>query len=153
MSHISDEIHGKVFYVDGSLRDVYVKGPITLDDWTKTWQFLRSLDNISLNVDGEADSHLPKKVTDIFQARQEKSIFLKIEYKQVTFHCHFFSEDEIELDVNPATIKVISGAKSVIDFMMTLSKVTNKDVSISIENDKQSPLITVKATGEFETYY
>lgn len=153
MSGKTEEVFTKVFDVDGSLRDIYVIEPTTIDDWNAVWQFFRSLSNLTLTVDGEKVNQLPSDIDVIFKERQEKSIFLKIEYNGVDFNCHFFSIEEIELDISPATIKDSTEAKSVIDFMEVLAKLLRKNVSISIENDKQAPLITVKHNGEYVTYY
>ncbi|MDQ0112575.1 hypothetical protein [Paenibacillus harenae] len=41
MSAINEEeVLTKVFHIDGSLRDIYVNEPTTMDDWNKVWQFL-----------------------------------------------------------------------------------------------------------------
>lgn len=152
MSGITEDVFTKVFHVDGSLRDIYVDEPTTIDDWHAVWQFFRNC-NTTLTVDGEKVNHIPSDIATIFKERQEKSICLNIKYNGVDFNCHFFSEEEIELDINPATIKDITEVKSVIDFMEMMAKLLKKNVSLSIENDKQDPLITVKQNGGDVTYY
>ncbi|MDQ0112574.1 hypothetical protein [Paenibacillus harenae] len=111
------------------------------------------MSSITLTVDGEKVNEMPSDITAIFKERREKSIFLNIEYNRIDLNCHFFSEEEIELDISPTGIKDITEVKSLLDFMEILAELLGKSVSISIENDKQVPLITVNKNGEYFTYY
>src|SRR4051812_46351469 len=99
-SGITEDVYENVFHVDGSLRDIYVNEPTTIDDWNVVWQIFTNC-NTTLTVDGEKANHMPSDLAAVFKERQEKSICLNIEYNGVDFNCHFFSEEEIELDIDP----------------------------------------------------
>lgn len=152
MSDITEEVLTKVFFDNGSLRDIYVE-QTNQDDWTSLWNFVKSLSKRTLSIDGEQTDNIPDDVANIFKARKDKSIYISIDYKGVAFVCHFFCIEEIEVDVSPRQINNLSEAKAVFEFMESLSNLLRKDVSISIENDHNAPLVTVNSKGKYLIYY
>jgi hypothetical protein len=151
MCNINEDVLTNVFFDDGSLRDIYIE-QTNLNDWISIWEFVKGL-SISINGETETINGIPEDVSEIFKARKEVSIYLTIDYKGVVFNCHFFCIEEIEFNVCPRGINNLMEAKAVFDFMEKLSNLLCKDVSISIENFKEDPLITVTSKGEYITYY
>ncbi|MFD1739422.1 hypothetical protein ACFSCX_23355 [Bacillus salitolerans] len=127
MSDITEEVLAKVFFDDGSLRDIFVK-KTNKDDWTTLWDFVKSLIKRTLSIDGEETDDIPDDVASIFKARKDKSIYISIDYKDVAFVCHFFCIEEIEFDVSPRQINNLSEAKAVFEFMERLANLLRKDV-------------------------
>ncbi|WP_273128258.1 hypothetical protein [Bacillus weihaiensis] len=152
MNDVTEEVLTKVFYDDGSLRDIFVE-QTTQDDWTTLWEFIKSLSKRTLSIDGEETDDIPDDVANIFKARKDISINISIDFNGVAFVCHFFCIEEIEFDVSPRQINNLMEAKVVFQFMESLSTLLRKAVSISIENDHDTSLVTVYSQGENLMYY
>lgn len=134
-------VMNNIFFDDGSLRDIYIT-ETSLEDWKIIWELMKSF-NLTISIDGDPNEKIPKDVTDIFQVRKEKAVHSRFSYKGVDIVCYFFSINEVEFDVSPREVYTMMEANSVFEFMEILSRLISKDVSLSIENDKQNPLITI----------
>jgi len=129
MWHV-DHLHA--FHQDGSLRDIYVQDA-GIDAWEKFLAFVRSRTfGLSYTRDGDP-SHLPSTATqalaDISHAHP-----LAIDLGGVALHCHFFTADEIELDVHPREVTSRSAVVKVLKFMEDLGKFLDQDVILTEEN-------------------
>ncbi|MEM7090346.1 MAG: hypothetical protein AAF496_12315, partial [Pseudomonadota bacterium] len=51
-----------------------------------------------------------------------------------TIHCHFFTESELELDVDPKHIVSQQGLNEISEFIIGLGKVLKKNVVLTEEN-------------------
>ncbi|UPM55454.1 hypothetical protein [Gottfriedia acidiceleris] len=147
-----EEVLINVFYDDGSLRDLFIK-ETNLSDWNILMNFFKSLPNLTLSFDGEKTNQIPSSISELFMLKNEKAVLLSINYKSIIINCHFSCEDEIELDVSPREITTIKEVNAVLEFMDKLARLLNKDVSISIENDSECPLITIRSDGEYIKNY
>ncbi|MES9685386.1 hypothetical protein ABWK22_21295 [Gottfriedia acidiceleris] len=99
--HLTNEVLDKVFFVDGSLRDIYVLD-VTLEDWQKLIDWLRLSDwVIEFYIDGQKNTNKITNVSKIFEEKKKKSVLMAINIKSVLINCHFFVEDELEFDINP----------------------------------------------------
>lgn len=125
----------KAFYVDGSLRDIYVQNT-TATDWGKFLDLVSSLKTASFR-DGEPDN-LPTQVAEIFEGTGEASLLLQIDLGKVKLNCHFFTIDEIELDVDPKEVTSQQELDAVIDVLVDVGKSLNKDVILTDENSPNS---------------
>lgn len=148
MMKINEEIYKSVFFNDGSLRDIYIIDT-TIDDWNIIWDYIKTLNKVTLIVDGETVISIPNDIIDIFEGRKDKSIFVSFDFNGVNICSHFFCISEIEFDISPKEINNTAKAEAVIKFLVTVSELLNKNVSISLENDKENPLITVGHKGVF----
>jgi hypothetical protein len=116
------------FYVDGTLRDIYVH--YTTDaDWGKFLTYASSL-KTSFYRRGEP-AQLPTQVSEIFE---EHSFFLVIELGKVSLKCHFFTVDEIELDIDPKEVTSQQELDAIIDVLVGIGKSLDKDVVLTDEN-------------------
>ena len=122
----------RAFYIDGSLRDIYIFQTST-DDWEKLLSFALALDQvIYYRIDGEIAS-LPKRATSIFNNR-EHTHTMSIDLTGVIVNCHFFMIEEIELDIDPREIKSQNELDIVIKFIKELGKCLKKDAIVTEEN-------------------
>ena len=72
---------------------------------------------------------------------------MSINTNGVLINCHFFSEDEIEFDIDPKEVKSKSKADDVFEFMKNLSKILVKESILTGENSPEYPLVTVNPDG------
>ena len=119
------------FYVDGSLRDIYIHNT-TAADWNKFLTYTSTL-KTSYSRQGEANQ-LPTQVTEIFEENDETSFGLVIELGKVKLNCHFFTVHEIELDIDPKEVTSQQDFDAVIDVFVGIGKSLDKDVVLTDEN-------------------
>ena len=148
MLNLENVLLNTLFENDGSLRDIYILNTNRYD-WIQLWEFLNNSYDLVLSIDGEIASKIPKDVIDIFNLKKEKSIYLIIPLNGIEFNCHFFYFDEIEFNITPRSVNNILDVKTIIKFMGDLSFLLSKNVSISIENDKDDPWLTSKPNGKY----
>lgn len=122
------------FYVDGSLRDIYVLRT-TLADWDKFLQFASTLKALYFH-DGILES-IPKYATGLFGKNVHASL-LHIEVESLVLNCHFFCVEEIELDIDPELLTSQADLINVLCFITRLGKALAKDVALADENAPDS---------------
>ncbi|WP_367760388.1 hypothetical protein [Ammoniphilus sp. 3BR4] len=66
-----DVVINKIFFDDGSLRDIYIT-QTSLEDWKIIWEFIKNLNQFTISIDGETSDEIPNDITDIFKVRKEK---------------------------------------------------------------------------------
>ena len=144
---LTNEVLDKVFYNDGSLRDIYVFN-VNLTDWQKflDWILTSTWDIVFYN-DGYVTDYNEKDVVQFFQEKENHRIIMAIKTKNVIINCHFFSEDEIEVDIDPKEVKSKTEAYTVFEFMKDLSRLLNKQSILSRENSPDYPLVRVNPDG------
>ena len=121
------------FSPDGSLRDIYFFNT-DLEVWQK---FLDSVKTSSFNHkmyrNGESCT-LSLDIGKLFLERENSSLMLEIEKNGVIFNCHFFVEEEIELDISPKEITNQEALNVVLEFMQYFSNAINLPCVLTPEN-------------------
>jgi hypothetical protein len=143
-----EEVLINVFYDDGSLRDIYIK-ETNITDWDIIWDFIKKLPKVTLKIDGESTNKLSPSVNELFETKYKNSVLLSINYNSIIINCYFFCVEEIEFDISPRDITQSKDVIAVFEFMEKVMKLLIKDVSISTEDEREYPLITLKSSGEF----
>jgi hypothetical protein len=145
--NISNEIIDEVFFVDGSLRDICVFN-VDLDEWQRLYEFFhRSSWNITLYIDGQISEYKNTTVYKLFKEKENHSIIMTININGIMFNCYFFSDTEIEFDIDPKEIKNETDVNIVFEFMKKISKVLGKESILTVESDPDNPIITVHSDG------
>ena len=128
------------FVADGSLRDIYVSGT-----GAGEWQLM--LDAFSKNqlkrqylVNG-AERDLPNDVGVIFSNRVFEQHSLTVYFSTIRFTSHFFSQEQIDFDLDPAEIVDQFSLQSVSDFMKMIGATTKRDVILTPEGLIESPIL------------
>ncbi|ATG43679.1 hypothetical protein [Phaeobacter piscinae] len=119
------------FYVDGSLRDIYIQDT-TAADWDV---FLDAISSkiITTFVDGEPHP-LPKQASEIFERNGDTSFLLEVTLGQLKMNCHFFTEEEIELDIDPSEVTSQAELDAIIEVLSLLGSALGRDVILTDEN-------------------
>jgi hypothetical protein len=146
-NNITPEIVEQIFYVDGSLRDIYII-EANLNDWQTFLNWVESTEyEVNLYIDGEEEPFENCKASRLFEVKKRHKLLLSISFKGVLINCHFFSEDEMEFDIDPKQVKGIVEAGVVIKFMKKLSSIFCKESFLTLENSPEYPLVTVNPDG------
>jgi hypothetical protein len=128
------------FSIDGSLRDIYF-----FNTDIAVWQkFLDSVKVSSFNHkmyrDGESCT-LSLDIGKLFLERENSTLILEIEKHGVIFNCHFFVEEEIELDISPKEITNQEALNVVLEFMQYFSNAINLPCVLTPENSPEMVII------------
>lgn len=146
----NQDVLTNIFYLDGSLRDIYV---LDTDKyyWNKFLNHLKSSQlNFKLLVDGIEVNDINLNIDDILKISDEKSVLLIIDLDGVKIHCYFFCIEEIELDINPREVVNSNTANLVFEFMRNISIKLDKEVFIAPENMSDYRLITIYPNGTYK---
>jgi hypothetical protein len=131
---------GDIWARDGSLRDIYIFNT-TLEDWKKFLIFLTGRSGSVYSVDGES-APLPHNLQEQFRPDRERSYLLAFPVGRLILHCHFFSVEEIELDLDPRDIQSQDDLSQLAPFLRELAALLGKEVRLTAENDRARALFS-----------
>jgi hypothetical protein len=136
------------FVPDGSLRDVYVQGA-ELHDWDVALAYFRATyPPLAFTIDGET-APMPARAADAFAVRPGASPRLSFSAGGVNLACHFFTPEEIEMDLLPQHVDSPERLESVADLLRGLATVTGKAAVLTAENQPDAVILRADpATGK-----
>jgi hypothetical protein len=124
------------FYRDGSLRDIYVfaTGP---EDWRRLAEHVAV--NYPFRFSGAWwGQSFPESLSSLFSSGPESVLTtLSIDVGSLILNCHFFAEDEIELDLDPAEVDTPAKLEVLFGFMRSLARALEKEVFLTPENMRE----------------
>ena len=139
----------EAFGADGSLRDLYIKGTDLA-----AWQ--RFVDHLVRTYDTEfvrePRETTPPPVAEIFATRQDHSPTLRVDVHGLRINTHFFTEDEIELDLDPAEIRSQNDLVHLLAFMRELGELLDREVVLTPENADDVPIYRYRPRGGWPEY-
>jgi hypothetical protein len=137
------------FEWDGSFRDIYITSA-TLDDWQTIYPFLLECPGASLSRDGVTRSP-PRTIESLFAESDRPSSLLSVHAGRVQVNFHFFTQDEIECDIDPCELKSQTDLDALLVFVRELGDRTHKATVISHENQPEAAIISYDPrTGDFK---
>jgi hypothetical protein len=128
------------FRWDGSLRDIYVT-PATVDDWRALYPRLCDYPGAEYSAGGVV-KEAPNTVEQAFASRSSGIPIFRIQVGAMVVVFHFFSEDQIECDIDPREISSQSDLDVLVGFMRWLGDAVRKPVLLTPENRREHPIIT-----------
>lgn len=128
----------EAFEGDGSLRDIYVLNT-DADDWDSCISYVQSRYRTEFTADNEP-LPFPEGIGEVFRLRDEKALTLRIDLNGVSINTHFFTEEEIEFDIDPREVDSSSAAEDVLSFMSDLGNLLSKEVVLTPENASTIPI-------------
>jgi hypothetical protein len=131
------------FVPDGALRDIYVLATAGVE-WCA---FLTALSDSSYHYEvkgfaGEAVD-LPKTYNDAIEEKEGRRYFLKIFVNGIQLNCHFFTDEEIELDLTSKEVATDDEFQKLFAFLVWLSKVVRKEVILTHENVQDAVIMRI----------
>lgn len=140
-----NKLKDKIYYWDGSWRDIYVKS-INRSDWEK-WV---DLVNANYKVDWfngrqNRDENLIdfSVIDDYWNGNHDLCSTAKIFIDKIQINAHFFDDTEIENDIDPREFNTINDHEKLIHYMTVLSTLLDKEVILTPENEQNIVLIKV----------
>jgi hypothetical protein len=134
-----------IFEPDGTLRDIYVEN-VNIEDWKILIDYLNAshilkygLSNDNKIVNKADKDYLIKLLTDETGEMELKTVSVIIE--NIIINTHFFTIDEIEFDIEPREINSETDYEKLLSFMNEISKLLNKPLILTGENQIDFPLI------------
>ncbi len=129
---------------DGSLRDIYIY-QVNSDVWNN---FISLVLGSELNREfwhGENKIPLPTNFEEINALQNTDPTTLKIFIEGgVQINCHFFTEEEIEMDVAPKEIGEKTKFDSLVSFLRWLSKGIKANIHFTHENSPEEEIMVIE---------
>ncbi len=128
---------------DGSLRDICVENT-SQEQWR---QFLECLHAVSYRIEyryGDELRPLPRDPSELFRQREQPHL-IRIDVGGLWLHCHCFTPEEIELDLNPAEITETRLLEKLVRFLAQLARALSRDVIVTHENIRQAVFLVLHA--------
>ena len=137
-----------IFEPDGTLRDIYVEN-VNIEDWKILIDYLNT--NHIVKYGPSDDNQIINKINKDYLIQLLTDVTGKLELKTVAIiidniiiNTHFFTVDEIEFDIEPEEINSVEDYEKVLSFMNEISRILNKQLILTGENQIQFPLVTVE---------
>lgn len=128
----------ELFEWDGSWRDICVLNT-TQAEWQAVWELLLTLTPaIRLTVDGN-QIEPPTNVSGVLK---EIDVLVRLELGNLTIYSNVFTEDEIEFDLDPRTVRDLATAQSLAGFMRDIGDRIRKEVLLTEESAHDQVLAT-----------
>jgi len=147
----------KAFYIDGSLRDIYVL-ETDEQDWQKLLAFLRSGPYALEFFVGDQLTPLPENIEAIF-ALQDDLLpwpYLHIDKEHLDLDCFFFTREEIDFDLDPRNFQGNTAHQQIsrlLDFLRTVGQLLNKTIILTSEGGSSMPLFRFDPETDTETWF
>ena len=148
MIQLRPEQIAELWEADGSLRDVYAER-MTIDRW-RSFLTLSQQSNGRYTSNGEPAA-APDAV-DIFSDRT-RSHLLAMVIEGVQINCHFFIEDELELDIDPRQVVATGAHAAVLRFLETVAATVKLPLSLTPENMQSKPYLSYEPRGARWTWH
>lgn len=136
----------KIYFEDGSLRDIYVFGT-DIHDWRKWVDLVNEKYNVAFY---DARTELTKNKIDFgtieacWAQKDREWITATIKLGTVHIKCHFFTDSEIENDIDPRELKSLDDHLKVLSYLRDISVMLDKEVFVTTENTEDDKLISVR---------
>lgn len=139
------ELKNKIYYCDGSLRDIYVL-ETNIDDNKQWTEFVNNVYKINWfnGLTQTYERQIDFGVVRGYLNREHDlcsraSIFVD----KIQVNNHFFTDTRIENDISPTEINSIQDHEKIISYMVNISKALNKTIILTPENEPEAILIKV----------
>ena len=136
---------------DGALCDIYVQNA-SVDDWQAVIYSLRqSKFRLELQIDGQV-TELPRDVSKLlFRDPNASCPSMFVHIGSTTLNCHFFTDEEIEFDLNPRDMRP-ELLPDVLSFLKLLGRATSKPVILTVENSPEAAIMRFEPTNTVVEY-
>lgn len=132
-------LNDKLYFVDGSLRDIYVQN-ISRNVWQKWINFVNKNYKVEFSYFDEekitchSDQIDAIKVFNYWDGLSDLVLSACVKVGNVNVKCYFFDENEIENDIAPNEVNEIENHNDIINYLKNISGVLKKEVIMTIEN-------------------
>ena len=144
-----EELKERVYFEDGTLRDVYVFD-VTRGDWADWAEFVNASYEVEF-IDRESETTEPRidfeAVKDYWTGRSALVKMASVKLGKVKVNCHFFTPDEFECDIAPEEFTALEDHERFIEYLKKLSELFDKKVLLSEEGAPEFGLLEATASS------
>jgi hypothetical protein len=121
------------FEDDGGLRDIYA---MEVDEaaWERAYRFLITQPSRVFRINDQEETP-PSTAKLCIGLRETASPLLLFQRGAIEFACHFFCEEEIELDFWPCAIDGQEGLDELCQFITELGRAAGRAIDVTHENE------------------
>jgi hypothetical protein len=131
----------KSFEFDGSWRDIYVLKTNSID-WNRLLDALtNSKYEMKFWVDNERVQPI-KTIQELLEIPTRSSPLMHIDISDVNIACHFFTDENIEFDIDPREVVNQENLDGILMFITFIGNLLQKQVVLTPENLENILLIT-----------
>jgi hypothetical protein len=139
------ELKNKIYYWDGSWRDIYVLQTNRAD-----WKIWVDFVNKNYRIDwfnGKADKDENQidfgVIEQFWSGDHDLCSTAKVFIDKIQINAHFFDDTEMENDIDPREFNSIDDHDKLIKYMSDLSTLLDKEVILTPENEHETILFKV----------
>ncbi|WP_146568664.1 hypothetical protein [Posidoniimonas corsicana] len=127
----------------GHWLDIYVFNT-TIKEWNQVLAALRQFE-IRNEIDSK-HANIPHPLDNDFFGRtsRDATYFRAFDYKGIQVNCHFFTDEEVEFDIDPREIVDQAALDDLIELLHLISDVTQKSVVLAPENAEGVTIVRVQ---------
>jgi hypothetical protein len=140
-----EEVKKSVYYLDGSLRDIYVQNA-SENDWVTWMNFVNKNYQISMHVFETDERHNKiniEMILDYWKGKLDNCSTATIYLDDIKVNTHFFSNLEIENDITPTEVNSFEDHKKLLKYLIEVSKLLTKTIILTAENSTETILLQV----------
>lgn len=132
-------LKNKLYFVDGSLRDIYVKD-VSREDWEKWINFVNENYEVEFNYFDvskiliRSNKIIPLMVYKYWDGSIDTTLNATVKVGDISFKCYFFYEGEIENDISPDEVNNIENHNDIVNYLKAIAFILNKEIIMTIEN-------------------
>lgn len=134
---------GGEFYRDGSWRDIYVLGT-GIEHWQLALNALRSSPFPMRYFRAGVECALPSQAAEAFPEPGCADRLLSVDLHGPIANTHFFTETEIEFDLDPGDVRSQHELNSVLHFLHVLANATERETTLTPENQNDIAIFRVR---------
>lgn len=141
----------KIYFEDGSLRDIYISG-MNHSDWKKWADLVNEKYEVEFH---DYETNLTnnkidfKIVEEYWSVVDRACISVAIKIGKINIACYFNDNSEIENDIDPREFKEIEDHNNLITYLRDVSIALDKEVIVTEESTRESKLIRVENENVF----
>lgn len=144
-----EQLRTEVYYIDGSWRDIYVLDT-TREDWQRWIDYVNHHYPVRWGAGDKDDGKAFDAIdADYITRRWDASIWAtwgNIFLEKVQLNCHFFTETQIENDIDPSKIVSIEDHDRLMAYLVAISIALGKEVILTAENSQKAVNIRVNGS-------
>jgi hypothetical protein len=117
---------------------------------TLRFDVLRTSYEFSYKIDGEPQQ-FPKGINEVFLVRESANPSVSFPVGKILVNCHFFSENEIEFDIDPRELISQTELDTLLMFLQQVGNAVHLPVILTPENGPKYPIISYEPElGQFQ---
>ncbi len=139
------ELKEKIYFEDGSYRDIYVLD-VTLQQWGRWADFVNQnyeIEFVYRETEQKTSSINFAAVQKLWNGDDEFRILATVKINGININCHFFSPDEFENDILPKEIDSFEAHELLMKYLKDVSRIFDKNVLLTDENAPEFVLLEI----------